>query len=100
MRLALLLVVAAAPAMAETLPSGLADPLVDAETCAAFAEEVAMSGDPMLQAIAFAEGRTAHQAHSDDAKTATDLLFARADGSLDMQGEAVAVYLDRVCRAL
>ena len=100
MRLALLLVVAAAPALAEPLPSGLADPLANAESCATFAEEVAAGGDPMLQAIAFAEGRAVHKAHSDDAKTATDLLFARADGSLDMQGEAVAVYLDRVCRAL
>lgn len=97
MRLALLLVVATAPVMADTLPSGLADPLADAETCQVFAQEVTAGGDPALQAIAFAEARTAHGIHSDDAKTAADLLFARVYG-VAMQDEAVAVYLAAVCR--
>lgn len=98
MRLVLLLVVAAAPAMADTLPSGLADPLADAETCQAFAEEVASGGETDLQSIAFMEGRMAHGLHSADAKTATDLLNARFEGNLDMPDEAVAVYVERVCR--
>lgn len=98
MRLALLLVVAAAPAMADTLPSGLADPLSDQATCSAFAHDVAAGGEADLQSIAFMEGRMAHGLHSEDAKTATDLLDARFEGNLDMTDEAVAVYVERVCR--
>jgi hypothetical protein len=100
MRLALLLVVAAAPMMAGTLPSGLSDPLADAETCQAFAAEVGAGGEADLQAIAFMEGRTAHGLHSEDAKTATDLLNARYQGNLDMTDEAVAVYVEIVCRSI
>lgn len=100
MRLALLLVIIAAPAMADTLPSGLADPLVNAATCQTFVEEVAAGGETVLQAIAFMEGRAAHDLHSEDAKTATDLLNARSQGTLDMADEAVAVYLARVCRSI
>jgi hypothetical protein len=100
MRLALLLVVAAAPVMADTLPSGLADPLANATACEVFAQEVAAGGESDLQAIAFAEGRTKHRIHSEDAKMATDLLFARTSGELAMPDEAVSVYLSRVCREL
>lgn len=100
MRLALLAVVAASPALADTLPSGLSDPFADAETCEAFAEAVRAGGESDLQAIAFMEGRAAHQLHSEDAKTATDLLNARSQGVLGMADEAVAVYLARVCRSI
>lgn len=100
MRLALLLVVATAPVMADTLPSGLADPLADAETCRAFAAEVGSGGEVDLQAIAFMEGRTVHGLHSEDAKMATDLLNARFEGKVDMPDEAVAVYVERVCRSI
>ena len=51
-----------------------------------------------LQAIAFMEGRTVHGLHSEDAKMATDLLNARFEGKVDMPDEAVAVYVERVCR--
>lgn len=98
MRYALLLVIIAAPAMADTLPSGLADPLADAETCRAFAAEVGSGGEADLQAIAFMEGRTVHGLHSEDAKMATDLLNARFEGKVEMPDEAVAVYVERVCR--
>jgi hypothetical protein len=100
MRLALLLVAAAAPAMADTLPSGLSDPFTSAETCEAFVAQVQGGGDATLQAIAFTEARAAHSVHSDDAKTADDLLYARSLGTVAMPDEAVAVYVERVCRSL
>ncbi len=90
----------AAPAFSGTLPSGLDDPLASAATCEAFANVVADGGDANLQAIAYAEGRTAHHIHTDVAKSATDLLFARANGVLSMLDEAVAVYVNSVCRSL
>lgn len=100
MRAALLLVILAAPAAADTLPSGLTDPLSDQAACLAFADEVGAGGEAELQAIAFMEGRTAHALHSEDAKAATDLLNARSTGDLDMADEAVSVYVERVCRSI
>lgn len=87
-------------ACAGVLPSGLTDPLVSKAACEAFAGEVAAGGEPDLQAIAFSEGRMEHGIHSDDAKTATDLLFARIGGKLAMPDDAVSIYVDMVCRSL
>ena len=92
--------VALSATLAAALPSGLDDPLVSKATCEAFAAEVAAGGEPDLQAIAFSEGRLEHGIHSDDAKTATDLLYARIGGKLAMPDEAVSIYVDRVCRSL
>jgi hypothetical protein len=97
----LLIVLLPTVAFAGDLPSGLSDPLKDESACRLFASSVKFSSnDPVLDAIAFAEGRMKNGIHSDDAKSASDLLFARSNGKLDMADAAVAVFVNRVCRAL
>lgn len=90
MRLALALILTAAPAFA--------DPLASKAACEAFAASL-QNADPVLAFIDFSEGRVAHNLHTEDAKMASDVLDARALGG-DMPAEAVAVYVNRVCRSL
>lgn len=90
MRLALALILTAAPAFA--------DPLASKDACEAFAASIP-SADPVLAFIDFSQGRLARGLHTADAKMASDALDARALGG-DMPAEAVAVYVNRVCRAL
>jgi hypothetical protein len=100
MRLAATLIMLAAPAFAGTLPSGLEDPFASADACAAYAARIeAADIDPTLASIAILEGRTAHDLHDEDAKLASDVVFAWSKGA-DIKPAVVSVYVNRVCRSL
>lgn len=103
MRLVFLAAIAlAAPAWADVMSSGLVDPLENAAACEAFAYGVETSArDPILDAIAFMDARIKYGLfHDHDAEFATDLLNARADGTLQMVDEDIAIFVRRVCRTL
>ena len=100
LRIAAAVVLSATIACAGVLPSGLADPLASKAECEAFAKEVAAGGEADLQAIAFVEGRGENGIHSDEAKLATEFLYARMRGGLSMSDEAVGLYVSRACRSL
>lgn len=100
-RLIIALICLPAPSSAEPLLSGLPDPLSTRSTCFAFAKAVEQDArDPVLDLIAMNEAMVAHKIFTRDAKLASQVLSARADGTLDMHETMVRLLVENVCRDL